>query len=109
MNPLEEKYKNKGIIQPGNWIVFPKKIAIEFVKECEKEAYEILGIDAFWIGKDFIQPSLMKSIDFCNTDYPEYHAENRYQYSIDFLNKSDDDMFFEVVTKTEPPPIVNKP
>jgi len=97
---LEKEFWEKGKPQPsGKWIIFPQKVAIEFVEACEKNKVIILGIDGFFVKGDTIQPSMANSLDFTNSNYSEYNTSNRYLYSIDFLNKKDTLMYFEIVCK----------
>ena len=96
MNKVEEKFAHKGIEQPGGWFIYSKKDAIEFVKECEKEAIEIIGIDAFYIrGENSVQPSLENSIDFSSGKFKA--SKDLYSDARVFLSDKDDGLFFEVI------------
>ncbi len=65
----------------------------------QKNNVIIFGIDGFFLDGDSIQPSLANSLDFTNSNYPEYKISNRYSYSIEFLEKKDSTMYFEIVCK----------
>lgn len=96
MNKEELKYKNKSYIDRGDYYLLSKEDAIAFVSDCKDEKINIIGIDAFYrIDEEYIQPSLENSIDFSSAGYTS--VGDIYSYSIDFLNNSNKDLFFEII------------
>jgi len=108
MNKVEERFKDKGIMQSGGWFILPKKDAMALVEECEKESIGILGIDGFFVHEDGrLEPSLENTADFSyfpsqipflESKNPEVvNAKNVYEASRAFLKEKDDKMYFEIV------------
>ena|SRR5688572_30544903 len=95
MNKVELQFLNRANVRPGGWMVFSKSDAIEFIEACKKEQIPIIGIDGFYVGEDFIQPSMANSIDY-TTGNNEY--ENKHEEAINFLLDQDEAMHFEIVT-----------
>lgn len=85
-----DSYKNMGC-QRGGVLVFPFEKAIIIVDELENSHIDILGIDAFKIGPDWIQPFMEHSIDFgCKT--------NNWASARNFLSEKNKlDLVFELV------------
>lgn len=110
MNKVEKLFKDKAVIQHGGWAIYTKRDAIDFISACKKENIGILGIDGFFRGKDIshpsipnllvtpdsIQPSMIDSIDFTTAPLKDT-VQDVYSFSIDFLNKRNDRLFFEIV------------
>jgi len=69
MNKIEKEFWGKGVSQ-GLWVVFPKDVAIEFIKACKRESIRILGIDGILLQPDErLQPFQECSIDFTSKPY----------------------------------------
>ncbi len=96
MNKVELRFQDKSISR-GNDLVYPKSTAIEFIKECQKENIQILGVDAFIIKENFHQPSLDNSIDFTLSPYKNASKMNTWEIAIGFLNERNNEFFFEIV------------
>lgn len=95
MNKVKLQFLDRAIVRPGGWMVFSKHDAIEFIDACKKEQIQILAIDGFYVGEDFIQPSMANSIDYTVDDADN---ENKHEQAINFLLDQDDSMYFEIVT-----------
>jgi hypothetical protein len=92
MNKVEERLKSKAIIRNGI-MLFSKEDAIEFVNNCKNEMIELLGIDCFILGDDWIQPNMENSVDFSNLSV----EINRYNKAINFIVTRDNQFYFEIV------------
>lgn len=96
MNTVEKIFKDKAVNQPGGWSIYSKTDSVNFVNECKKENITIIGIDAFYIRNNGIEPSLENSIDFSGKILQE-------KYTIDdvihFLEERDDSLYFEICCK----------
>ena len=95
MNRIEKLFKDKAIFK-GGIVLFNKENALSFIIECEKNGNAILGIDAFYLLEETIQPSLENSIDFSSPEYQQ-EVENIYSEAINFLQSKTEKMFFEIV------------
>ena len=94
LNKIEQQFAQKGIIHGGIFLLEAKD-AIDFIDECQKQHIRLLGVDAFYLTKAKIQPSLEHSVDFTAS---LYHEENLSNY--DVARKIIDaakDMYFEIV------------
>ncbi len=92
MNKIEETLNSKAIIRKGI-ILFSKEDALEFIKLCKIEKIDILGIDCFLLGNDWIQPNMENSVDFSN--FPQ--SFNRFDEALDFITTRDEKYYFEIV------------
>ena len=63
LNKIEQLFAARAIIRPGTFLLKPID-AIEFLNECQKQQIRILGVDAFYLIEEKIQPSLLHSADF---------------------------------------------
>lgn len=94
MNKIEKKFEivslNKSLI------ILKKNDAKNFIVECEKENIPILGIDAFSINNDYIQPILDKSIDFTSYQYKKLNTNN-YALAKKHIDEQSNDIYFEIV------------
>lgn len=92
---LLEHFEDKGLRRGGILLLRPN-IAILFVKECMDVGVRILGIDAFRIGEDFVQPVIEHSVDF--TGKKRYHPKMAYGKSLEILEDLlDSELFFEII------------
>lgn len=89
---MEDTLKNKATIRKGI-MLFSKEDAMEFVKLCRIEMIDILGIDCFLLGENWIQPNMENSIDFSNKPF----SIGRYDKAIEFIKTRDDKFYFEIV------------
>ena len=99
MNKVEILFKDKGInigtdLHPI--YVYTKKNALQFIEECRKESINILGIDGFYIGKDYIRPSMENSIDYSTESSQKLNLDVHLE-SVKFLNAQSNELFFEIV------------
>ena len=69
--------------------VYPKPIAIDFIKECKQNNIPILGIDAFIVKPNFHQPSMNDSIDFTTPSYVKANKKDVSDEAIAFLQERD--------------------
>ena len=91
MNKVEQMFIKKGI-RRGGIILYSKKDALEFIKECSKYEVEVLGIDGFFITNTTTQPCLEDSVDFSTSSFA-----NVYEKAIEFLENRKSDLYFEIV------------
>lgn len=92
MNKAEQLFMVKALKRGGQYL-YPKEIAFELVKECEKEKIRLLGIDGFLITDKSIQPNMSYSVDFSSSLF----EVNVYNKAIDLLEESPDNLFFEII------------
>ena len=92
MNKIEQLFMVKAL-ERGGLFLYSKENALEFVKECEKEKIQLLGIDGFFITDKSTQPSMDYSIDFSSSLF----EGTVYNKAIDFLEASPNNLFFEIV------------
>jgi hypothetical protein len=95
MHKIELLFLNRAMVRPGGMMAFTKSDAIEFVDACKKEEIQILGIDGFFPGEQFIQPSMASSIDLTSAGTTH---KNKYDEAICFLLDQDEAMYFAIVT-----------
>ncbi|WP_078126082.1 hypothetical protein [Leptospira alexanderi] len=95
MNEIEKQFKSKAIIK-GEIMLFSIKNALSFVEECRKNKISILGIDAFFLFDEKIQPSQENSIDFSSSYYVQ-KTDSIYSDAINFLKHKNDQLFFEII------------
>jgi hypothetical protein len=91
MNKVELLFVNKAIIR-GRIMLFSKKDAILFVKECQKGLIQVLGVDSFTIVGEKIQPSLENSVDFSKAN-----EKGNYDEVIGFIKNRSDEFYFEII------------
>jgi len=91
MNSIELMFLDKSI-KRGGVVSYPKKDALDFVKECRNQSIRILGIDGFYITETYTQPSLEDSVD-----YSRLEANVVYDLAIAFLKDRPDELYFEIV------------
>jgi hypothetical protein len=95
MNIVEKLFEDKAIFRSG--IMFlTKENALLFVEACEKNIVQILGIDAFYLSENIIQPSMENSVDFSSSEYVQ-KSENIYSEALNFLTEKSEKLFFEIV------------
>jgi hypothetical protein len=93
-NKIEKKFLKKGRIW-GKTLLFNKSTAISFIYELRKAHIPILGIDAFRVVGNSIQPIMEYSIDFSLSEKPSL---NSWDDSSTFISLDrGEDLLFEVV------------
>jgi hypothetical protein len=94
MNKVEKLFQDKALMR-GEMMLFSKENALLFIKTCEKNNITILGIDAFILIGEKIQPSMENSIDFTSNHFkPRFNSA--YSEAIDFLKNKNDKLYFEI-------------
>lgn len=95
MNEVELMFEHKAI-KRGLSAIYTKEDALQFVRECQKRNFVILGIDAFSLfpDKNAIQPSMEDSIDFSASSYK---GNDVYNDASELINSREPDMYFEIV------------
>jgi len=94
MNQVEKQCEDRAIIRCGKMLC-TKDNAMQFVKVCERYKSQILGIDAYYLHEDKIQPSLENSVDYSSNDTQK--MDNIYSEAINFLKEKSDELYFEIV------------
>jgi hypothetical protein len=94
LNKIEQLFAAKAIIRPGTFLLKPID-AIDFVSECQKQEINILGVDAFYLIEEKIQPSLMHSVDF--TSLRRHESDINVYDAAQKLIEAANDMYFEIV------------
>jgi hypothetical protein len=93
---IEAAFNDRAVVR-GRLQLFRSADAIELIRTCHDAGVRVLGIDAFLVGPDWIQPSMDHSIDFST----EHHAEllkNSWQHAERFMREREATPFlFEVV------------
>lgn len=86
---IKEKYKEKAVVYDNIWMYFIKT-AKDVIIDCEKNQKKIVGLEAFKLTGEGIQPSQEHSIDLdVNKD--------SWRKAIDFLsNIKDTDYLYEI-------------
>jgi len=92
MNEVELMLKDRTI-QRGGVTLFKKIDALGFIETCATKNLKVLGIDAFLLLGEAIQPSMENSIDFTTSSF----KGNPIQSARDHLTRSDDNLYFEIV------------
>ena len=95
MNRVEKQFEDKATIR-GGIMLFSKENALSFIKACENTGIQILGIDAFYLSENNIQPSLGNSVDFSSLGYMQ-KEKSTYSEAIHFLKDKNEKIFFEIV------------
>ncbi len=96
MNKVELLFQGKGLYINSIY-VYPKNVAIDFVKECKNQNIGILGIDAFLVKTNFHQPSMDNSIDLTRSTDKENSRNDVWDTAISFLRNRDDIYKFEII------------
>lgn len=92
---IEKIFKNKAIDLNGIF-AFCSSDAIELIYEAKKQGIPLLGIDAFWIGQDSLQPSMEHSYDYSSED-SEIEPEGAHDHAITLIkNFRKYGLFFEI-------------
>ena len=95
MNRIEKLLEDKAINRSGI-LLFSKENALLFIEACKESKIQILGIDAFYLWGEYIQPSLENSIDFSSSEYMQ-KEKNIYSEAINFLKEKSENLFFVIV------------
>ena len=93
MKDIDLKFKDRIIMHSGIKLL-TKFDAIDFIDECEIRHIQILGIDAFYLTPNTIEPSMDNSIDFSSSTPSNF---NGYSIAKNFLQSRNDSLFFEIV------------
>ncbi|MEZ4912398.1 MAG: hypothetical protein R2774_16230 [Saprospiraceae bacterium] len=92
MNKVEILFSGRALNR-GGVLLFSKKDALDFIKQCKNCDITILGIDGFFISEMATQPSLEDSIDY-STTFPSTCV---YKNALKFVEERDDNLYFEIV------------
>ena len=96
MNKIERNFLDTGKAKERNGIIlFSKTDALDFIRQCEKDSIDILGIDGFYLKGDNIQPSSENSIDFSSGNSKT--VTDVYNQSLDFISKRENELFYEII------------
>jgi len=104
MNKVEKQFIDKGIFR-NNILLLTKSVAIDFVDECKKNKFLILGIDSFILFNEKIQPSLENSVDYTidkmgnPLDMKDLLSEDFYKKAKMFIKEKNDHFVFEICCK----------
>ncbi|MDD2401323.1 MAG: hypothetical protein PHD60_03735 [Clostridia bacterium] len=98
MKTLEDEFSNVAIMHLDMNMYYPKD-ALLLIRRCKELNKKILGIDAFIVDGEKIQPSLEHSIDFSIKK-----SQNEYGFweeAENFIKQITNDKYvFEIVFKT---------
>jgi hypothetical protein len=95
MKKIENLFEDKAIIR-GGIMLYSKENALLFIEACKNNGIQILGIDAFYLSEENIQPSLENSVDFSSSGYMK-KEESIYSEAIIFFKDKNEKLFFEIV------------
>ncbi|MCL2413111.1 MAG: hypothetical protein FWC98_03125 [Bacteroidales bacterium] len=95
MNSVEKLFESKAIMS-GGIMLFTKENALLFIEACKEYGVPILGIDAFYLWGNSVQPSMENSVDFSMPDYM-LKTENVYSDAVVFFEEKNENLFFEIV------------
>ncbi|MDD3894006.1 MAG: hypothetical protein PHU36_03175 [Syntrophomonadaceae bacterium] len=79
---VKEKYSDKAILY-GNMRLYFIKTAKEVIADCQKNNIRVVGLEAFKLTGEGIQPSQEHSVDFNDN-------EENWQKAIEFLENVED-------------------
>lgn len=97
---LSKEFAPRAIERHG-LILLQSADAAQYVERCAEHGVAVLGIDAFLVTDDGVQPLMEHSIDF-SASHPPIENETVYQKAIDLLKARDHlNLWFEIVTATE--------
>jgi hypothetical protein len=99
MNKVERVFRDKGINRGGAY-VYPKLVAINFIRECRRFNIGVLGMDALILHENATEPSMANSIDFTASPYIENPPNDIWDAAITFLKERDDKYHFEIVSES---------
>lgn len=63
MDSIQKEFRDRAIVKAGTYLFGPQD-AIEVVKKCSQIERKILGIDAFVVTDNTVQPFMEHSIDY---------------------------------------------
>jgi hypothetical protein len=90
MTNIEDKYK-KHSVSETQLLILPPEYALEFVDDCKKAGYRILGVDGFIIKAG----STMSPIQHILTIPEEY--DDSHKTAKDFIkSRKSENLFFEI-------------
>jgi hypothetical protein len=93
---IEVEFNDRAIVR-GRLQLFRPADAIDLIHRCNTAGVRVLGIDAFLVGPDWIQPSMEHSIDFSSEHQAEL-LKNSWQHAERFVREREATPFlFEVV------------
>jgi len=98
LNRIEQLFAARAIIRPGTFLLKAND-AIDFLNECQKQEIRILGVDAFYLTHEKIQPSLMHSVDFTTLHRHEINMSN-YGDARKIIEAAKE-MYFEIANTTK--------
>ncbi|GEP89991.1 hypothetical protein SAMN05660909_01409 [Chitinophaga terrae (ex Kim and Jung 2007)] len=92
MNKVEVAFLEKGERRAG-LVLYSRDVALAFVEACKAERIVLLGIDAFFLTPDTVQPRIEYSRDFSSG----FFSGDAYKAAEDLLLLAPDNLFFEMV------------
>jgi hypothetical protein len=92
MNKVEELLKPKAITRKGV-VLFSKTNAKEFIKLCHTEMINIIGIDCFEVGDNWVHQDKENCIDY--SAIPD--GADLYDTLLNFIISRDNKFYFEIV------------
>jgi hypothetical protein len=95
MNKVEKRFRSKAIIK-GGIMLLSKPDALLFLNECKVSGIQIIGIDAFYLIGENIQPSLDNSADFSFSEF-QRTPDDAFSEVMNFLTEKSDELYFEIV------------
>jgi hypothetical protein len=87
------KFASLGIVRLGLFPLFSPDVAIKVIKEMYKDSIKPLGLDAFLLSEDYIQPLIEHSLNLSAFSFDE-----SYDKAIHFLtSKQENEYYFEII------------
>ena len=94
MGSIEEEFRDLSVVM-GRTLIFRPADAITFVRRCREKQVKLLGLDAFHLDADSIQPDMGASIDL---SLPVYSGQDLWTLAERFLDQRlESGLYFEVI------------
>ncbi|HSH04925.1 MAG TPA: hypothetical protein VLL52_20595 [Anaerolineae bacterium] len=105
-NEVEKSFLRFKVTK-GNSLILNPIHANEFLDECEKLGYIILGIDSFFVSNKVTRPSLENSLDF--TNYKFATKDEMYAFARKFVEQRKNlNLRFEIICTPDMTNMVNE-
>ena len=95
MKDIESEFVDVSVVHLNMRMYYPKD-AIRFINRCKELNKRVLGIDAFIVKGEAIQPSMENSVDYSILNDKKGHWNEAEEFVKNYINK---EYVFEIVYK----------